>query len=70
MSKEDAIKKVKEILAKDERFKDATVKIQFITKDEIKKWFALRLPQGNTKEIAWKHIRLRQGYGKVTVKLG
>lgn len=29
MSKEDVIKKVKEILAKDERFKDAKVKIIF-----------------------------------------
>jgi hypothetical protein len=32
MSKEDVIKKIKEILAKDERFKDVKVKIKFIDK--------------------------------------
>ena len=32
MSKEDAIKKVKEILAKDERYKYAKIKIKFIDK--------------------------------------
>lgn len=32
MSKEDVIKKVKEILAKDERFKNVKFKIDFIDK--------------------------------------
>lgn len=36
MSKEDVIKKVKEILAKDERFKDAKVNIKFIDKEAKK----------------------------------
>ena len=35
MSKEDVIKKVKEILAKDERFKDAQIEIQFTDKEQV-----------------------------------
>ena len=32
MTKEEVIKKIKEILAKDKRFADATVNIKFISK--------------------------------------
>ncbi len=35
MSKEDVIKKIKEILAKDEKFKDVTVKVKFTIKDKV-----------------------------------
>jgi len=37
MSKEDVIKRIKEILAKDERFKDAIIKIDFKNKKKHKR---------------------------------
>ena len=38
MTKEDVAKKIKEILDKDPRYKDAKVKIKFRDKSNTKKW--------------------------------